>query len=431
MIMKHTKLSLDTNTRRKYCIVCQTTLLDDLVIVGEQYPSAIFPDPNSNYKNVTPKVSLNLTKCSNSACGLVQLSHEYDLDHVFKRYPFVSGATATMKQILEDVVDDMLRTVELKQTDTVLDIGGNDGTLLSTIDNQIAAKINIDAAYGIQQVSDESNYVYVRDKFSAQTYLDLNLPLPKMIFSTAMYYHLTDPLEFTKNVRQIMTDETVWCIQMTYLGSMLESNIYDNIVHEHVAHYSLQSIEYLMNSLDLVIVDSEVVSPYGGSIRLKIMKKIEGETQDISTNLRKLRECESVSGVNSIQALEKFNDRIMLLKNMTKDIVSHLVEKHGKMIALGASTKGNMLCQFLELNNEYIECALDNNEKKIGLIMTGSEIPVVNEKDYFNNLPDYLFVLPYYYVQFFQKLIRVQLGVGEHISLLVPLPHPHFIEVKH
>ena len=200
--MEHTKLSLESNLRRIHCIVCQAKLLDDLVIIGEQYPSAIFPDPISNYKSVTPRVSLNLTKCSNSECGLVQLSHEYDLDHVFKHYPFVSGETATMKQILEDVVDDMMRTVELKQKDTVLDIGGNDGTLLSTIDNQTVTKINIDAAYGIQQVSAEPNYVYVQDKFSAQTYLDLNLPLPKMIFSTAMFYHLKNPLEtlrFLKN----------------------------------------------------------------------------------------------------------------------------------------------------------------------------------------------------------------------------------------
>lgn len=429
--MQHTKLSPESNLRRTHCIVCQAKLLDDLVIIGEQYPSAIFPDPISDYKNVTPRVSLNLTKCSNCECGLVQLSHEYDLDHVFKHYPFVSGETATMKQILEDVVDDMLRTVELKQKDTVLDIGGNDGTLLSTIDTQTVTKINIDAAYGIQQVSAEPNYVYVQDKFSAQTYLDLNLPLPKMIFSTAMFYHLKNPLDFTKNVKQIMTDETVWCIQMTYLGSMLKSNIYDNIVHEHVAHYSLQSIEYLMNSLDLVIVDAQVVASYGGSIRLKIMKKIEGKTRDISINLSKLRELERQSGVNTIEALDKFNDRITLLKNMTKSTVSHLVEKYGKMIALGASTKGNMLCQFLELDNKYIECALDNNEKKIGLVMTGSEIPIVNEKDYLNNLPEYLLVLPYYYVQFFQELIRAQLAVDEHVSLLVPLPHPHFIEVKH
>jgi len=429
--MKNTKLSQETATRRTNCIVCQAALLDDLVIVGEQYPSAIFPDPNSNYKSITPKVSLNLTKCSNGACGLVQLSHEYDLDHVFRRYPFVSGSTATMKQILEDVVNDMLGTVELLTTDAVLDIGGNDGTLLSTIDKRVEAKINIDAAHEIQQVIDKSNYVYVQGKFSAQTYLDLNLPLPKMIFSTAMFYHLTNPLEFVENVKQIMTDETVWCIQMTYLGSMLESNIYDNIVHEHVAHYSLQSIEYLMNSLDLIIFDAQVVTSYGGSIRLKIMKKTEGKTRDESAKLKKLREYENLSGINSMQALVGFNDRIDLLKNITKEIVNHLVDKHGKMMALGASTKGNMLCQFLGLNSDHIECALDNSDKKIGLIMTGSEIPIVNEKDYLNNLSDYLFVLPYYYVQFFHQLIGAQIRTDEHISLLVPLPHPHFIEVIH
>ena len=213
------------------------------------------------------------------------------------------------------------------------------------------------------------------------------------------------------------------------MGSMLESNIYDNIVHEHVAYYSLQSLEYLMKSMCLEIVDAQIVKSYGGSIRVKVMKKLEGVTRGLSDELLTLRDHEFRSRINTVRSLEQFNERIQLLREITREIVIHLVEKNGKMVALGASTKGNMLCQYLELSHEQFECVIDNNEKKTGLVMTGSDIPVANEKDYLDNLPEYLFVLPYYYIEFFQKLIRKHLRKGQRVTLLVPLPKPHFVEL--
>jgi hypothetical protein len=152
--------------------------------------------------------------------------------------------------------------------------------------------------------------------------------------------------------------------------------------------------------------------------------------------LRKKLDCEAIRKLeenhrtNSIDSLNEFNTRIQVIKKITKEIVEHLVQKNGKIVALGASTKGNMICQFSGLNKNHIKYILDNNSKKIGLLTTGSEIPITDEKKYLDPMPPYLLVLPYYYTDFFISLIKKYLKKGQSTYLIVPLPTLKFIQVR-
>ena len=169
--------------KRINCISCGATLEEDIVIIGDQYPSAIFiPDKNLGARELTAS-SLNLTRCTNERCRLVQLANEYDLQYVFDHYPYESGSTATMKQILQDVVDDAQKVISLNCDDVVLDIGGNDGTLLGLIRQPLRARVNIDAAAGIVQSVSSPDYLHVHARFDADVYRNLNLPNPRLIFS--------------------------------------------------------------------------------------------------------------------------------------------------------------------------------------------------------------------------------------------------------
>ena len=416
--------------RRTKCIVCGGKLSDDLVFIGDQYPSAVYPEVGSDYKQSMKASSLNLTKCLHRECGLVQLRHEYNLDFVYKNYPYLSGGTATMKKILSDVVNEVEGVVSLNSNDIVLDIGGNDGTLLSLLSKPVKKRINIDAASGITSVLNDPNYIRVEDKFSAKAYLNLKQPAPKVIFCVAMFYQLDDSLTFCRDIRKIMDDETILCIQMTYLGSMLESNIYDNIVHEHVAYYSLGSLEYLLNKVGLQILDAKIVESYGGSLRVIVRKAKKKPVLCTSKGAKAIREYERTMDVNTTEGLKRFNERTILLRDFTRQLIDHIVAKHGKILALGASTKGNMICQFLGLTSQQIACALDNSDKKIGLVMTGSDIPIADEKEYLGKLTEYLLVLPYYYTDFFKSLIQKYLQPNHTVYLLVPLPKPYFIKVS-
>ena len=417
--------------KRTHCIVCEDRLETDTVLVGAQYPSAVFADATDDYRQYLEASSLNLTQCSNNSCALVQLSSDYNLDMVFKNYPYLSGTTATMKGILKDVVNEGTQISKPGAGDVVLDIGGNDGTMLSYLDVDVGHKVNIDAAQGVESVEVEGNYQRVEGIFTADLYRTLSLDNPKLIFSVAMFYHLDTPLAFCKDVASIMDDDSLWVIQMTYLGSMLENNIYDNIVHEHKAYYSIHSLEHVLSLAGLYICGAKVVQSYGGSIRVFVgKKKRKIELHDLYQEYEDIKEREVTYGTNTSRALESFNERIQVLKSCAYNLVRHASEAGDKLIALGASTKGNMMCQFSGIDHRLVECVLDNNEKKIGKIMTGSDIPIVNEDEWLGRLSKYLLVLPYYYLDYFIRMVRENTRAGDVKYLIVLLPFPKIIEVK-
>jgi NDP-4-keto-2,6-dideoxyhexose 3-C-methyltransferase len=417
--------------KRDKCIVCSNHLRIDSVIIGNQYPSAVFVDENEDNRQFLKTSSLNIAKCSNSSCGLVQLSSHYNLDMVFNNYPYVSSTTATMKSILKDVVDEGVKVANPGKNDVVLDIGGNDGTMMSYLNTNVAYKINMDAAHGIESVPVSGNYKKIVGLFSSDAYNRFELSRPKLIFCVAMFYHLDNPREFCDEVASIMSNESVWVIQMTYLKTMLEDNIYDNVVHEHNAYYSMHSLEYLLKLSDLHICGARIVESYGGSMRVYVKKRPERIVfNDLYNEYVRIKELENKTEINTNKALELFNERIKLLKQCSYNLIQHIIESQGKIVALGASTKGNMICQFVGIGSDHIKCVLDNNIKKIGKVMTGSNIPVVDEKEWLNRLPKYLLVLPYYYVEHFVKMVSSNTKKGKITFIIVLLPVPKLIKVR-
>jgi len=336
-----------------------------------------------------------------------------------------------MRKILQEVLDDAQKIRPLGAEDVVLDIGGNDGTLLSLVDQPVRARINIDAASGVVQRVSDSDYQHIHAHFNAKIYHKLNLPNPKLITSVAMFYHLSNPLEFAKDVLDIMDEDTLWILQMTYVGTMLRDNVLDNIVHEHVAYYSLSSLEYLLSSVGLHIAEAKQVDSYGGSLRVFIVKNPKSFPPEYyRSDYPGVIEFEARNNTNTYEELYAFNSRVQLLKRTLKKLVNHISLEHEKLWAFGASTKGNMILQMIEATTDEIPCILDNSQKKIGTKTTGTLIPIVDETIYLSNLPKYLLILPYYYKEVFTEIIKRSLPSGKSVNLLIPLPYPHFIVVR-
>ena len=438
------------------CISCGEQLSKDIVLIGKQYPSAIFVKPNDKYTNELSPTSLNLARCTNDECRLVQLSTKYDLDYVFDNYPYDSSLTASMPGKLKDIVRDAENAADLRPSDVVLDIGGNDGTLLGFIESEVKARVNIDAA--VDQPRD-GDYLHIRGKFNEETYAVLGLPNPKLIFSVAMFYHLNDPVTFCNEVKSIMSDDTLWVIQMTYLGTMLRDNIFDNIVHEHAAYYSLYSVEQLLNSIGLYVNEARVVDSYGGSLRLFVSKDpyrkiplpeirfrtcivnhfdtvgefIVNPNRKVSYDLEDKKSVirfEASNEVNELHSLDAFNTRAQLLRKILQNQICHLVDLRGPIWAFGASTKGNMILQFLGFNQTQIKCVLDNSMKKIGSMTIGSKIPIEDEAIFLNYVSGYMLILPYYYLDSFIEIIKKKITKWRKIYLIVPLPYPKIITIN-
>ena len=411
------------------CLVCESSLDLDVAVIGDQYPSAIYLDNVTESEFGLTKSSLNLSQCLNPLCNLVQLTKPIDLDIVYRHYPYQSGTTATMHSILSSVIEESLSYQTLQPGEVVLDIGGNDGTLLSLIKRPECKMINIDAASNIKQEYQISNYTYVNSKFDSEAYLTLDVPAPKLIFSVAVFYQLSNPLQFLRDVGEIMNDESLFVLQMTYLESMYTNNIFDNVVHEHVTYFSLKSFTYIAELAGLKLLGARVVDSYGGSLRAFLVKNTSLKIlPNLMNKTKEILEVESQKKINSRQTLAKFGDDFEVWKSTLGELLDFQFKEYGPIIGMGASTKGNMILQSLNITEKVMPFIMDNNPKKIGSRTTGSFIPIVDEDEVID-LETNIMSLPYYYDEFFKKILSPKIGIGKFIDFISPLPKPNVTRI--
>jgi len=251
----------------KKCRICNSTYLISCINLGDQYLSSIFPD-SLDYKKKLKKYPLELMLCKE--CGFLQLDSQPDMKKMYQYYPYTSFSNESMRKVLEDVAKSGLKLGHLKKGDLILDIGGNDGTLLSFFKGRGYELLNIDPA-NITPIFFDA--IFIKDFFTKEVFQDDSDKKASLIFSIAMFYHLSDPIKFCKDVEECLADNGVFIIQMAYLPLMLKTFMYDNIVHEHLGYYTIEIIQRIMNQVGLEVFDVELNNVYGGSFRVFIKKQ--------------------------------------------------------------------------------------------------------------------------------------------------------------
>ena len=247
-----------------------------------------------------------------------------------------------------------------------------------------------------------------------------------------MFYHLSDPVTFSQDVASIMDESTIWCIQMSYAGSMMQNCVVDNIVHEHITYYTLKSLSYLASICGLEVFDAEIIEVYGGSIRAFLRKKNHLTSSTKTDNLKKIEEYEAAHSINEFSALYNFNILATTFKKNFRTFIDYLTSKNEKIYGFGASTKGNMLLQYLEITENQILGVYDNNSKKIGSSMMGTNISVIDERQLSKSDATKLISLPYYYHENFKNLIpKLMKDLNKrHLGLIRPLPTFEYHEFR-
>ena len=411
----------------KECRVCKNPSLIPCINLGAQYLSSVFPE-NLQYRRHMSQLPLDLVLCEkrddDSTCGLLQLKHNLDVSVMYQAYPYTSSTNSSMPAILKDVAQSGRAFGHLQSDDVILDIGSNDGTLLSFFQNEGFVLIGIDPAQNIKLVFDSKDFIHVRDFFNIETYNSVASKKARLVFSIAMFYHLDDPVSFSQHVAECMADDGIWIIQMAYLPTMLQTNMYDNIVHEHRGYYALQHLKWIMDSVGLEVFDAQPNNVYGGSLRVFVKKKgynAYPQTQDYQVNLRKELEL----GLFDLSTYLAFMSRIEKTRLDLCNLFRKLKSQGKTIWVYGASTKGNTILQYCGLDSNDIDAACDTNSFKVGRYMIGSDIPIKDETSLHAVRPDYLLALPYSFAEDFLK--REAELVAKGTKFIVPLPEVRII----
>lgn len=402
------------------CRNCHGDKISNIINLGDQPISSIFPKNNQADPR---KGILELVLCNE--CGLVQLTESVE-SHVMygESYGYLSSTSKQMVRHLRSIVEDSMLIVTLSDNDFVLDIGCNDGTLLDNIENNKITKFGIDPSAERFESTVSSNITLINDLFSEEIIRKYTDKKFKIIFSIAMFYDVDDPNKFAEDINNILDKNGIWVVEIAYLPLFLKNLSFDQICHEHVCYYSLTTINDICIKNDLMILDFSTNEINGGSARIFISKK----NAKLKKNINKINNQLKYEKENLLtKNYNKFNRRVYNARDDIKMFLESINCSKKTLIGYGASTKGNIVQNFCQINRETISYICDSQESKFNKITPGSRIKIISKEQMRKLNPDYLFVFIWHLRK---EVIQEEMDFLENGgSIVFPLPRLHIVTI--
>jgi hypothetical protein len=375
------------------CRISGSKNLVSVLNLGYQSLTGVFP---KNADEAVTKGPLELVWCSDS--GLLQLQHSYEPSEMYgDNYGYRSGLNQSMVNHLTDKVAYLERFVSLNKGDVVVDIGSNDATTLKAYKIEGITKIGIDPTGNKFLEYYPPDIRLVPDFFSSYNYQAIESRPARIITSIAMFYDLEAPIEFAKQIESILADDGIWHFEQSYMPSMLRTNSYDTICHEHLEYYSLQVVKNVLEKSGLRLVDVFMNSINGGSFAVTATKAGNRSIKANQPVIDWLLGQEDRMGLNTPRPYRDFEERVFRHREDLTRLIRDLNADGKKILGYGASTKGNVVLQFCGITPDDIPAIAEVNPEKFGRVTPGTHIPIISEAEARAMQPDYFLVLPWHF----------------------------------
>lgn len=374
------------------CRISGSKNLIEVLSLGEQYLTGVFPKTKT--ENIT-KGPLDLLWCPDS--DLLQLKQSYNLNEMYgDNYGYRSSLNSSMVHHLKNKIKLLEKQINLSKHDIVLDIGSNDATTLNSYSSK-CKKIGIDPiGYKFKKYY-KNDTLLISDFFTSEIFNSAtNNKKAKIITSIAMFYDLESPIDFVKDIESILDENGIWHFEQSYMPSMLRTNAYDTICHEHLEFYSFKVVKELLEKNNLKIIDVQMNAVNGGSFSVTACKKKASFQQNLPV-INWLLKQERDMLLHTPKPYRDFEKRVYCHKKNLTELINALVNDGKKIIGYGASTKGNVLLQFCNLTSQQINYIAEVNEDKFGCYTPGTNIPIISENEAKKMKPDYFLVLPWHF----------------------------------
>ena len=364
---------------------------------------------------------LRLSRCSQ--CGLVQLADAVPPERMFSNYLYVSSTTQTFQAHFAAYARDARsRILKKKPFFVAVDIGSNDGLLVSCYQKEGMKAVGIEPATNLADQANREGRTTLNDYFGApavKRILDDYGPAD-VASANNVFAHIDDIHGVLRNLTRLLDSEGIFIIEFPYLPAMVEQMLFDLIYHEHLSYISLSPLKVLLESFGLQIFDVEEIASHGGSLRVFVEKKKGGHA--LSPRVESLLRHEIQKGYNDLVLYQDFSRRVYAVREELTRFVKDVCVRGKTLSGYGAPAKGNTLINFCGFTSRDIAFLVDDNPLKQNRLTPGAHIPVVTKSHLLERPTDYVLILAW---NFADEIIRKLESLREKgVQFVIPLPHP-------
>lgn len=389
-----------TATAIDSCRLCNSTELISFFSTGNIYIND-FPTTPTGHRG---EAEMNLVRCNN--CTLIQLDQTVDSEIYFE-YWYQSKLNKKIVNNLQDIVNEIKQEVSLEKDDWVLDIGANDGTLLSFYEDLSVTRVGCDPAKSIQDDLSKHSEFQINNLWNKEAWFELTSKKAKVITAIAMFYDLDQPNKFVQDIHEILDPEGIFVVQLMPARPMLDTYDIGNVCHEHLLYYTYSSLVKLFEEHGLQIYKVKENDINGGSYQLWIK-----HGKPYSKSIHYEEDC-------SLGRLHEWTNQISQNRIETVEFINQEVQNGKNIYLYGASTKGNTIAQWYGLNSTNIKGAAEIHPDKMGRYMVGSQIPIIHE-DEARKDADYFIIIGFGFRDVFIKKEKEFLKNGGKLIFCTP-----------
>lgn len=395
------------------CRCCKSKSLIEYLDYGQMPLANNLEDTQEQAINAK-RYPMKLLFCED--CGLSQLSIVINPDILFKNYTYRSAMSQTYKNHCLE----MAKHLTMPYHGFHIDIAGNDGTLLKEFRkvHPEMKRLNIDPAINLCKYSLEDGISCHNDYWNSEKAKKITEFYGKadLITATNVLAHVHEVSDFLKGIEIALADDGIFVLEFPYIVNFINNNEFDTVYFEHLSYLSISVLEELCGQNNLSIKDISFQAIHGGTVRVTIKKSDSLRGFDPLVLARLQIEIED--GYLDLPIYEKFALRARV---MQRDLLLRIIElkqEGKKIVAFGASAKGNTLLNFSRLNHTYIDAIIDETPEKIGKYSPGTGIPIVGMDYLKENEVDYIIILAWN----FKKEIMEKLYNKTNAKFIIPIP---------
>ena len=347
------------------------------------------------------------------ASGESSLDFAVDSELLFKNYLFKSEVNIPYVEHCKKMFKFIQEYVKITALTKIVDIGGNDGTLLAAF-KEVSEKeinvLNVDPSENLASLSEAKGVPTLTEFFGVNT--GDKIGKVDVVTSTNVFQHLKDINGFAEGVSKILTKHSIWVLEFPYWIHDMKTNQFDQIYHEHMYYHSVTPMKMMMEKHGMKLINVTKQNIHGGTLRLVIAKKESKLTPDIT--IEAYLQLEKNYGLDYHI---KWGDHVQEHIKNSREFIKKIKNSGKTIYGFGAAAKGCIYLNAMGLTDLHLDYIIDDTDLKQDKFVPGTGIKIVSRDILKEKQPDYILILAHNFADYIIESLKESYS-GDFIILI-------------